>query len=208
MKTPAAARFSRSRAHPQRGVVLLIALIVLVAMTLAAIGMTRSIDTANVVAGNLGFKQSTLNAGDNGLDAGFQWVLARAGTVTLNNTDMTAGYFSDMPPTEPDWTNPATWANAMTLNGGVPDAAGNVVSYLIHRMCTEANTTYNGVGGTGNQNLCALIQPTSSGTTCSSMKSKAVTFPGNPQIYYRITSRVQGPRNTESYVQSLVAISN
>jgi flagellin-like protein len=51
-------------AFRERGVVLIIALIVLVAMTLVAIGTLRSVDTSNVVAGNLGFKQATLNGTD------------------------------------------------------------------------------------------------------------------------------------------------
>jgi hypothetical protein len=55
----------------QRGVVLLIALIILVAMTMAGIGMMRSIDTGSVIAGNLAFKQATTNAGDAGTSTGF-----------------------------------------------------------------------------------------------------------------------------------------
>ena len=46
----------------QRGVVLFIALIVMVAMSLAAIALFRSVDTANLVAGNQAFKQGALNA--------------------------------------------------------------------------------------------------------------------------------------------------
>jgi Tfp pilus assembly protein PilX len=37
----------------QRGVMLIIALIVLVAMTMAGIAMMRSVDTATIVAGNI-----------------------------------------------------------------------------------------------------------------------------------------------------------
>src|SRR4051794_33864237 len=56
---------SRGIAHRrQQGVVLLIALIVLVAMTLAGIGLVRSVDTGNMVAGNLAFKQGATLAGD------------------------------------------------------------------------------------------------------------------------------------------------
>ena len=48
----------------ERGVVLLIALIVLVAMTLAGIGMMRSIDTGTMVSGNIGFRQAAVATGD------------------------------------------------------------------------------------------------------------------------------------------------
>ena len=208
MRSPDPIRLSRlSTRHRQRGVILVIALIVLVAMTLAAIGMTRSIDTANLVAGNLSFKQSSLSAADKGIEAGYQWLLALAGTTALNDTDLSAGFYSSKPGSEPDWTLSATWADAVELPGGA-DATGNVISYLIHRMCTEPNTTYNGVGAGGEANLCALSTATGGSSGGGSMSVGSVQFTGNPQVYYRITARAQGPRGTESYVQSMVAITN
>jgi Tfp pilus assembly protein PilX len=42
--------------HAQQGVVLLMALIMLVALTLAGIALVRSVDTTNLIAGNLAFK--------------------------------------------------------------------------------------------------------------------------------------------------------
>src|SRR5260221_9854712 len=56
--------------HNQRGTMLIIALIVLVAMTLAGIATMRSVDTATVLAGNIAFRQSALNAADQGIQAG------------------------------------------------------------------------------------------------------------------------------------------
>ena len=44
----------------QRGVVLFIALIVMVALSLAAVALVRSIDTTNAVIGNLGFRMSSI----------------------------------------------------------------------------------------------------------------------------------------------------
>src|SRR3989304_2733091 len=60
---------ARSAAGSQKGMVLFIALIVLVAMTLAGLALVRSVDTANVIAGNLAFQPSTLQAGDRGVEA-------------------------------------------------------------------------------------------------------------------------------------------
>lgn len=193
----------------QRGVVLIIALIVLVSMTLAAFGMSRSIDTANVVAGNLSFKQSSVNAADQGIEAGFQWLLARAGTTALNTTNLPAGFYSSTIYNEPNWADPSTWNDAFYINGGGQDAAGNVVSYVIHRMCTEPNTAYNANNTTnGNPNQCGQSASTGATQSGGSMSVGSTVFQGNPQIYYRITARAQGPRNTVSFVQSLVAITN
>ena len=52
----------------QHGVVLLISLIVLVAMTLAGIAVMRSVDTNVLIAGNLAFRNAALSAAD-ALDA-------------------------------------------------------------------------------------------------------------------------------------------
>jgi len=191
----------------QKGLVLFIVLIVLVAMSLAGIGMVRSIDTATMVAGNLGFKEASLNAGDQGIEAAYQWLLANAGGGTLNNTNLAAGYFSSRPPTEPDWYDPNTWTNQAMVNGGAEDAAGNVISYMIHRMCTQPNTAYNGANG-GVTNTCALTMPTGAAATGGSMSVGAYAFAGTPQVYYRVTSRIRGPRNTESFVQAMIAVTN
>jgi len=79
--------------HSQRGVILLIALIMLVAMTLAGIGMMRSVDTGSVIAGNLAFKEATLNASDAGTNAAFSALMAVANTA--NATDKTILNFNN-----------------------------------------------------------------------------------------------------------------
>jgi type IV pilus assembly protein PilX len=67
-------------------------------------------------------------------------------------------------------------------------------------MCTEPGTTYNGSNGP-TPNICALSTPTSGGSSGGSMAVGSAQFEGIPQIYYRITARVDGPRNTVSIVQ-------
>ena len=79
-----AGRFNGRRITPprsQRGVILLIALIMLVAMTLAGIGMMRSVDTGSVIAGNMAFKEATLSASDAGTNAAFNALMAVANTT-------------------------------------------------------------------------------------------------------------------------------
>ncbi|MCC7546494.1 MAG: hypothetical protein IT532_01885 [Burkholderiales bacterium] len=194
------------RAFPskQGGLVLFIALIVLVAMTMAGIGMVRSIDTGTMVAGNLGFKQSAINSAESGLREAYQWLVDNAGGGGLSNTNTGKGYYSSRPANEPDWTDADTWEDAVVL---APDATGNSVSYVIHRMCTQPDTPYNGANA-GVANQCALTASSTMPGAGGSMSVGSYSFAGTPQVYYRITARTQGPRNTESYVQAMVAISN
>ncbi|MBK9703045.1 MAG: hypothetical protein IPO75_06050 [Betaproteobacteria bacterium] len=58
--TPVVRRVIPVRARRQRGVVMFVALIVLVAMALAALALIRSVDTTTAVVGNLGFRQASV----------------------------------------------------------------------------------------------------------------------------------------------------
>lgn len=187
-------------AHAQRGVVLLISLIVLVAMTLAGVAMVRSMDTTLGIAGNMAFKQATVQGSDIGTTAAYTWLGANSAGATLQASNTTNGYFATRPASEPDWFNEASWGNAAKINNLAPDAAGNRVRYIIHRMCTTAGA-YNAVG-----NECALYYPTSGASTGGSMAVGSTQFEGVPQLFYRVTTRVDGPRNTISIIQVSVMI--
>lgn len=196
----------------QRGVVLFIALIVLVAMALAAIALVRSVDTATVVSTNMAFKESTIQGGDQGTNQAVQWLNAQVGTGNLNNDiPGVAGnimYYSSaqLASGASWWVTPAVWAG---FSGSAStDSSGNQIYVIIHRMCTQPNTTYNGNGAGGVANICSLYFPTSGASTGGSMSVGSFTFQGNPQLYYRITSRVQGPHNTFSFIQTMVTLPN
>lgn len=187
----------------QRGVVLFIALIVLVAMTLAGIGMVRSVDTGNVIAGNLAFKQATLNASDRGVEAGYQWLLANAGGTTLDASAPANGYYANPAANDAtiDWDNIASWGGAVTIP---VDAAGNTTRYIIHRLCPAV--------GSVSAQICAISSGSNGSNPAvlaegSSQSAGSVVFPQASMLYYRITARVDGPRDTTSIVQSYVLIS-
>jgi len=182
----------------QRGTMLMISLIVLVALTLAGIAMMRSVDTAGVVAGNIGFKQSAVSASDQGVQDAYNWIAARSGTATLNTDDSARGYLSSVPLNEsgPWWNEPTQWATAYRLNSGNADASGNIVSYLIHRMCPGANTAPSGTCGS------TLDSTMVSGEGVDQSAPNFFTRP--PAYHYRITVKTEGPRKSISIVQSMV----
>lgn len=188
----------------QEGLVLFIALIVLVAMSLAGVALMRSVDTGTVVAGNMAFKQAAIMVADRGTQEAVKWLTDNSGGTTLQMTNTSKGYFSSRPPgAEPDWFRPDSWTESVAVNGGAPDASGNVVRYVIHRMCTQPDAAYN---STAPANECAMYFPTGSGTTGGSMAVGAPQFIGTPQLYYRVTTRVEGPRDTVSVIQSSVLV--
>jgi type IV pilus assembly protein PilX len=184
----------------QHGVVLLIALIVLVAMSLAGVALIRSVDTTVTVAGNLAFSQSAVQSADSGIVAAAKWLEDNNGGPTLSTTDESRGYFSAPPTREPDWHDIANWTgNSVVLNSGNADASGNVVRYVIHRMCLTPDSSWNG-------NQCGRF-PTRSSREGGSQTTTSPPFEGPPMLFYRITTRVDGPRNTVSVIQSTVLLS-
>jgi type IV pilus assembly protein PilX len=200
-------RFRRhyAPASRQRGVTLIIALIVLAAMTLAGIAMMRSVDTATLMAGNIASKKSTVSGADQGLQTGYWWLSSNATGATLQTDNTGAGYLSSVPALEPDWLNNANWANAFALNNGNPDTYGNRIYYLIHRMCPVPNCAPDATCN-GNTNTCGTTPDLRavSGDGLDHTKASFWTLP--PQIHYRITARAVGPRNSITVVQTMVRI--
>jgi type IV pilus assembly protein PilX len=199
--------------HRQRGISLMVALIVLVALTLAGLSLMRSMDTTNLIAGNLAFQQSATHSGDVGTETAILWLQANAGTTTTcpdSSTQPTlecdnpgVGFFATRanPGATQTWDN--FWTTTLVPAGVVTlptDAVtGNTVSYVIHRLCNAPGAPTN-VPSPG----CAFSM-TQSASTGNSMSAGFVQPNISAQIYYRITTRIDGPRNTVSYVQTIVA---
>ncbi len=185
MKTPA---FSRAR---QRGAVLFISLIVLVAMTLAGIALMRSVDTGNLIAGNLAFRNAAINASDGGLEAARGWLMGQsAGTL---QTDGATGYVANWQ----EQFDPKTfnWAGAGTTVG--TDSIDNTVYYVIHRMCRESGKSIDATD-------CTKVTALSVGSTKGGAGYGSAALTGSSLPYFRITTKVIGPKNTVSYVQAFV----
>jgi len=186
----------------QRGVTLIIALIVLVAMTLAGVAMMRSVDTGTIVVGNIAFRQATVHSADQGLQAAYSYITANAGTTALYNDDnaiglASKGYFSSNPTSEPDWMDSNTWNKAAVVNAGNPDAGGNVVYYMIHRLCVDPNVA-------NTSTVCAAT-PDNAAISGEGIDASAPNyFTRPPATHYRITAKSVGPRNSITIVQTLI----
>ncbi len=195
-------RLRRTPKHSQSGVVLFISLIVLVAMSLAGIALLRSVDTTVMVSGNIALKQATILGADRGTQAAVEWLEANSKGAVLQSTDSSVGYFASLSLPDPKWFDANVWNDAPKVNGGVADTAGNKTSYLIHRQCKTAG--FYEVAG------CSALQYLAGGAALTEGDSfragASAGFAKSKNVYYRITSRVEGPRNTVSIVQTTVEI--
>src|SRR5207342_453926 len=93
----------------QRGVVLFITLVVLVALALAGLAMYRASMGTTFVATNVVYKQAALSLADNGVQVATAAILARAAAANTNNDDGPNGYWSSIPANDPNYADPASW---------------------------------------------------------------------------------------------------
>ena len=189
----------------QRGMVLIIAIIVLVAMSLAALALMRSADTNTIIAGNMAFQQSATRSADRGIEAAVSWLTANNAGSTLNSDDSTNGYAANganpaqSPTSGQSWND--YWAQTLTDRPPVQmvaDAAGNTVSYVIDRLCNNAGPKTGGAA--------CVASPVVASATGNAEEANEIGLNAPSVVYYRVTVRVAGPRNTVSYVQSVISM--
>lgn len=145
----------------ERGNALIFSLIALVGMIAAGAALTRSVDTGNLVAGNMAFRLASLQTGDLGVEkaVGHLQKLLNGKKTEVASENYSPTYGENPAPPE---------TNAVTS-----DASGNEARYLIERLCRAPNDCL-----------------------------------GAPQKFYRVTVQVQGPRNTETWVQAFLKTRN
>ena len=200
----------------QRGVVLFIALIVMVAMSLAAIALMRSVDTTSAVIGNLAFRQASI------LPVSYAIEDAAAGLFTdsiLSGIPRIPDVRLDTPAEnyyathnqgwddqygvpQPLQTKVAALALARQLPPGGQDGALNTYTYVTERMCNP-NAPVIPADKSAAGTWCDMMPPKQSpGTTINDPMAAILAA----QPFYRVTVRVDGPpgTNTVSFAQAML----
>jgi hypothetical protein len=188
---------------------MLVTLVVLLAMVLSGLALVRSVDTTNVVAGNLAFRHAASHAADIGIETAVDW-LEQAGTTGV---DLNVSHFgadddyayvayrskSDEPPVAASWD--AYWQDSLQpISRLIAGAAGQPeIRFVIQRLCSAQGNSGDPASG-----VRCSISPANISTGNS--KGGGVSLISSGQIYYRITCRIFGPGNTVSYVQSVVLL--
>lgn len=178
----------------ESGFVLFIALIVLVAMSLAGIALFRQSGNGTLVAGNLTFAQAATSGADRGIEAARAWLVLQGGT-TLQTDNNATGFYSSTPtsfdPTTFNWTS-----NSFLVT---TDSLGNEIRYVIHRLCAQPNLAVN-----GQNQQCVTATAVGSGASKGGGAYGVFSLTSTIQPYFRITARAAGPRNAVSYVQTIL----
>ena len=192
-----------ARSARQRGVVLFVALIALVALTLAGLAIMRSVDTGGLISGNMAFHQAALHRADIGVEAAF--IGLPAILATSKDANVANQYFAVRQPVDGSGVpTTASWATVpcRANTNAVVDCSMQEyqIRYIVERMCDVQTTGSTAV--TNIQNYCYADVGNGKGGTQGSF---GAIFTGADAVYYRVTVQVSGPHNATAYVQTLVS---
>jgi Tfp pilus assembly protein PilX len=196
----------------QQGIVLIIALIVMVALSLAGVALVRSVETTTAVVGNLSFRQAALLPANLAVEQATSALFADEATSVTpaihdKNIDVLAeNYFAARLKSDDARGIPfklqkkdvqkVLYIDAKSADVPAECGLGAVcyeVRYVIERSCNEP-----GPATAGN---CDMMSPKqNSGTTVGD--SAPPTLPQIP--FYRVTVRVDGPQNTTAFLQAML----
>ncbi len=228
-------RFHAPLPRQQRGVVLIIALVMLITITFAGLALFRQVGLGAVIVGNLAFKQGATSAADRGVEQARAWLmtptLASVSVLQGEATASISGYYPASCYTDDgDWGTPGNDSSCTRTGAPVfnpltydwndtskstaaagpdthattfEDSAGNTVRYVIHRLCSMDGTINEVREFTNNVQAIQSCVLASGGRQCldQGLQFAANCFGQSVQPFYRVTTRVQGPRNTLSYVE-------
>lgn len=211
----------------QRGVSLVFALLGLTVLSLAAVALVKSVDTGSMVLGNLGFKQDTAAAGDQGVEQAVAWLAGNVtGTVLENNAaagyvasyirglDATGNRDSQASRTVVDWEgnnctsySSGTYAACVRPTAGV-DVNGNKIKYFVMRLCPTTGAPNSGGNDCASSLGGGSDEPDSDNRGGFDyrkyLRFKPVSGPGGVSAYYRIVVRTTGPRNAVNFTEAIV----
>lgn len=211
-----------SRAR-QRGVSLFVALVALVLMTIAGFSLMRSVDTGNVIAGNMAFREVTVHSADLGIEAAAAYLNATVAPSPdgnlPNGCNVAASWELTLPPPpegeqlgecryfariQPEYSNGVPKIN--WASGNIPTTAANGVAYqyVVERLCNPDTAVDVTLGQAAKNDIaserCATRVIQSGGSHKPGPPSVSPIVP----VKYRVTVRVTGPRNSISTVQTIM----
>ena len=187
--------------HRQGGVVLFVALIVLIVMTLAGLALLRQMGVGTSIAGNVAFKENATSVADRGTEVARKWIRDPANAAVTALDSFANGYHSswtgDVDPTSPAWDT--MWQTQSLLLVDDQAQTGNTARVIIQRLCETA-----GMSASDPAQRCSDFPLPNAGGSRGGGSYPSVLPGAAPQPFYRVTTRVDGPRNTVSYTQVLM----
>ncbi|MEW6611145.1 MAG: pilus assembly PilX family protein [Pseudomonadota bacterium] len=162
--------------HPEGGATLLVAIVVLLALSMAGIAAMYLAKTDTDIAGNVRFRDQTLASAEIGRQGVVQFLAA-----------------ATLPPEQgvgqPTWFYPPA---------SVPV---DISTVAWDTVCSSAPCRQVLDNGDIAQNIVEALGPINTGTGGGQSLTRGSYRPSSAPFYYRVTTRMQGPRGTTSLVQ-------
>lgn len=188
---------------------MIVSLVTLVVLLIGAAAMIRSMNSSLSAAGSYGFKRDMANQGVRALAYVRDTLLVSGGALfaetSRENSNVAENYSATMLATSPEGIpnvllgNDAAFASAGSAGKDISiDDMQVKVRYVIDRMCTAGTTV-----PTASNCMIASAPPPTGG---SGGNGKPKVNPPTPQAIYRLTVRVTGPRNAQSFFQSTFTV--
>lgn len=175
----------RASSRSQRGVTILVVLVLLTVMLLGGLAMARMTETRTLASGNTAFREASLQASEVGLNEAYA-ALQAAGFTEDSNAG--TWYWATTQATDTAGIPTIDWTQAPELTVG-----SYRVRYAVDRQCAV-----NPVTDTLRQCLVRQVPQMES----NKVGQESVDPPNARQ--FRVTVRVFGPKDTQTWTQSLV----
>lgn len=194
----------------QRGVILLYTLIVLVVLLMGGVAVVRSMNASQFSAGNLAFKRDLVNQGEQALAT----VLSAFDTGALSSATATASSLASanysavelqanargiplaLLDNSASPSGPDILGTTFTPTGAaIAGTSGVSIRYIIDRLC-------NNTGRASVLGPAGCVRPPSNTEVQGGTATPAPPPPKAPSLVYRLTVRVDGPRDTQVFVQA------
>ena len=201
-----------------RGSALIIAFAVLSLISLAMFGLIKTVETNILIAGNIIYKRSTLYSAEKGIQEAIDWLTPRILSNELYSDNKLNGYFASYGADVAfvnrneegakiyfDWdgshcsgSDVSLCMQPKVLSTSINEP--NEIQYVIHRLCKTVGSPDDP------KNNCKInVQNMNASPQRGQMSyAQSVRFSNADFLYYAITVRVKGPKNTVTYIQSII----
>ncbi|MDP3084173.1 MAG: hypothetical protein Q8N44_10850 [Rubrivivax sp.] len=168
----------------QRGITMIVVLVLLSVMLLGGLAFARMAEIGTLASGNNAYREASLQASEVGLASAFAAVRA----ISAEDSNQAGWYWSTMQPADANGLPSVDW------NAAPEVVIGNYrARYVVERLCNTSPVT-----STLQQCLVKQVPQTESNRS----GQEAIDPPNSRQ--FRATVRVEGPKDTQTWIQSLV----
>ena len=185
----------------QQGAVLLVTLVALAFLLLAATALLRSSETSNAMAGSLGFKRDLVNQAERAMKLAIDAFTDDAGTLATDTTReanlLSSNYFAAKLDSNSQGI-PLMLLKDSLFTGTADDIedsdTGITIRYVIDRLCDA----------TGEFDYTSCVSLNGSSTSGGSASNATLKVGLSYQPVYRISVRVDGPNESQAYLQTTI----